>query len=244
MPMFAQLLMVLVVAFVALVIALRWLMSQHATTTIAHLQGLSQEYMKKQDEVKKRLDESERQYQEQLAKAQEDVRQLKAQAGKDAEGARQQLLEQAHKEAERIVQQAIQARETMQQEMGALIETRAVEKACELLCSSLPEALRAAAHAQWVDALLANGLIPDEQLRIQGTLQQVKIVSAFPLTAAQRKELAQRLQAATGRALTLEETVDLHLVAGIVITLGHTVLDGSLATQLQKVTRHAQSRSS
>ena len=103
--------------FIGLVALLRKLMGRHATTATAHLQGLSQDYLRKADEVKQRLEESERQYQEHLTKAQEEAHRLKQQALTEADLARQQTLDQAHEEAERIVQQANQARESMQREM-------------------------------------------------------------------------------------------------------------------------------
>ena len=230
----------LIVIFIGLVAGLRWFMGRHLSSATAHLQGLSQDYLHKHDELKKRLEEGERLYQEQLAKAQEEAAQLKTQALKDADAARQQTINQAHEEAERIMQQANQARDSMQRELVQSIDQRAVEQARALLQTVLPEPLREAAHGQWLDALLADGLINVQQLQTRESVREAKVVSAFALTEAQRKRLAERLHEALGSTVTLQESVDPALIAGLIITLGHLVLDGSLATKLRDAARHAQ----
>lgn len=237
-----QLLILQVMIFAGLVIALRKLMARHATTATAHLQGLSQDYLRKQDELKKRLEEAERHYQEQLVKAQEEAYQLKTQANREAEAARQQILEQARQEAQQMVQQAIRARESLQQELAQSVETRAVARACELLRTVLPEKLREVTHVHWMETLLKDGLLPVGHLESREKLGDAKVVSAFPLTAAQRQQLLERLRTALGHPVTLQETVDANLVAGLVVSLGHLVLDGSLASKLSEAARHAQDR--
>lgn len=235
-----QMLILNVMIFFGLIVVLRRLLAKHATTATTHLQGLSQDYLRKQDELKKRLEEAERHYQEQLVKAQEEAQQLKSQALKDAETTRQQALDDAHREAERIVQQAMRTRETLQQELAQSLDTKAVERACELLRTVLPDELREAAHAQWMDRLIKNGLIQVERVDRREDLHEARVVSAFPLTPVQRKQLLERLQEALGTALHLQEAVEPRLIAGLTVTIGHLVLDGSLATKLLEAARHAQ----
>ncbi|MBI3011392.1 MAG: F0F1 ATP synthase subunit delta [Candidatus Omnitrophica bacterium] len=229
-----------VVLFVGLAVLLRRVMGRHATKATAHLQGLSQDYLRKQEELKKRLEEAERLYQEQLAKAQEEAHQLKTQARQEAEAARQQVVEQARQEAERIVQQAVQAREALQRELAQAMEAKAVERACELIQDILPRELREAAHTPWLDELITNGLITVERLESREQIREARAVSAFPLTSAQRKRLLERLQELLGSPVTLQESVDPHLLAGLTITIGHLVLDGSLSSKLREAVRHAQ----
>ena len=233
-------LLVLLTAFVALVVILRWFMGRYATTATARLQDLSQDYLRKQEELKKRLEESERHYQEQLAKAQEEARQLKAQAIREANAERTQMLEQARQEAERIVQQAMQARDAIQREFTQSVELKAVDRACELLRQVLPEGFRESVHHQWVEQLLQNGLLDEQQAQGTGKLDQAAVASAFPLSDGDRSRLQERLLAALGHPVTLQETVEPALVAGLRITLGHLMLDGSLSSKLREAARQAQ----
>ena len=236
----AQLLVLQVFIFAGLVVVLRKLMGRHATTATAHLQGLSQDYLKRHDELKTRLEETEKHYQEQILKAQEEAHQTMTQALKEAESARQQAIEQAHVEAERIVAQATKARDALQQELVQSMEIRAIERAGELVKSVLPQILRQAAHEDWLTQLIANGLINGQPLDTRETCRDATVVSAFPLTDAQRKLLREKLEKVMGGAVTLKEEVEPALVAGLTITIGHMVMDGSLSNKLREATRHAQ----
>ena len=234
------LLVLLAVSFTVLVVLLRWVMTRHMTSTTTYLQGLSQDYLRKQEELKKRSEDAERYYQEQLANAQQEIQQLKSQGLKEAEVARQQLIDQAHQEADRLVQQAIQARDTVQHDSAKTLEAKAVQRACELVQRVLPQLLSDALHGQWLEELIQNGLLPLERLQTREDIQEAQVVSAVALTPAQRKRLAERLEKTLGHAVTIHESVDAKIVAGLVITAGHLVLDGSFATKLREAARHVQ----
>lgn len=237
-----QLLLVQVVLFVGLVVVLRRLMSQHATTATMHLQGLSQDYLRKQEELKKRLEEGERHYQEQLAKATEEAHQLKTRVLQEADTMRQQLIEQARQEAERIIERAVTTQEALKQELTQNVEAKIVERACTLLQESLPETLRHTFHTAWFDELIRNGLSQLDHLTLPEGLQEAQVRSAFPLTQEQREGLRRRLHAKIRHEVTLNETVDPRIVAGVTVAFGSLVLDGSLSYKVREAARHAQGR--
>ncbi len=234
------LLIVQLVLVGGLILVLRATLSRHATQATGHLKVLSQEALTQQETLKRQLEEAQRQYQEKLAKAQEEASQLKAKTLKETEEQRQQMTAQARSEAERIIQQAMAARETLQEEMAKRVESKAVEKACELIQEVMPQVLREQTHAQWLDELLKDGLIPDQPLESREEIKEAKVVSAFPLTPSQRKQIQERLAKVAGHPITLKEEVDPKIVVGLTITLGHLVVDGSLALRLREAVRHAQ----
>ena len=232
----------LLLLFVGFLAVLRYVLTRYAVQATGHLQTLSQETLAQHESLKRRLEESEQQARMQLAKAQDDASQLKATALHEADETRQQLLIQAREEAERIMQQALKAREAMQRDLTQTIETRALERACDLIREVLPKQLREQTHAQWMDELIVNGLLKLDRLEVPPEVSEARITSAHPLTAAQRKRVQERLQAAAGRAIAVTEATDPRLVAGMTIALGDLVLDGSLATKFQEAARHAQDR--
>ena len=61
------------------------------------------------------------------------------------------------------------------------------------------------------------------------------VASATPLAADKVAALERSLSAATGKQVQLETTVDASLIGGVVATIGSTVYDGSIRTQLQKI---------
>ena len=238
--MLIPLLIAQLILFGGLVLLLRYILVRHAMHATGRLETLTREAMEQQEALKKRLEESERQYQEQIAKAQEEAREIKADVLKEAQAAKEQAVSEARTEAERIVTQAKAAREALQNELTSSFEMKAVQRACEILQQVLPRVLKEQTHSQWIDDLLKNGSLPLEKVSSKEPLREARVVSAFPLTPSQRKVLLERLQGAVGNPLTLEEEVDPAIVAGLTITLGNLVLDGSLASKIREAARRAE----
>jgi F0F1-type ATP synthase membrane subunit b/b' len=233
-------LIVLGTVFAALVVVLRYVLSRNLTSASAHLQTLSADYAHRQEELKARLEESERQYQEQTARARVEAERLITEARQEADSLRNRQLEEARQESERIVQQALESRDALRQELEQTLEGRALERACELLQQALPDQLKQELQQLWMDTLLRNGLAPAARVPAEESVGEARVVSAFPLTAAQRKLLQERLRSLLSRDLALKEETDPRLVAGLTITVGSLVLDGSLACRLQQAVRRAR----
>jgi F-type H+-transporting ATPase subunit delta len=82
--------------------------------------------------------------------------------------------------------------------------------------------------ARWYDGLL------DEELG----RARVTIRSATPLTSAERNEIVELARRVTGRREIIASTeVDPDLLGGVVLDVAGTVYDGSVRTQLARLTR-------
>lgn len=68
----------------------------------------------------------------------------------------------------------------------------------------------------------------------------VTAVSAVPLSDAQQEKLCQKLAAATGRRIQLENTVDKTLLGGILLRYEGTEVDGSVKERLSSLHRRLQ----
>ena len=229
-----------IVIFVALVSVLRRILGRNLTDATAHLQGLNAEYARRHEELKQRLEEAEQQYRQQMTQAKVEAEQLVARAREEAESSRVRLLEEARAESERIVQQGLESRDGLRREIEQNMEARAIERACELIHATLPGQLRQEIQSHCLDELIGNGLTQLNQLTTEEQVHEARVVSAFPLSAEQRHALSKRLKEKLGRDLTVTETTDERLVAGLMITLGSLVLDGSLASKVRQAARHAQ----
>ncbi|MBI4342749.1 MAG: F0F1 ATP synthase subunit delta [Candidatus Omnitrophica bacterium] len=237
--MFWSLLVLLIAVFAALAVLLRYLMTQHVTTAAAHLQELSADYAHRQEELKQQLQAAERQYEEQLTRARAEAERLMTEARQEAESLRSRRLEEARQESERIVQQGMESRDALRKELERQMEVRAIQRACELIHEALPEPFRREIQKQWLDELFRDGLAQLDRLKGEEEVPAVKVVSAFPLEAAQRQALKARVKAAFAHELPMAEEVDPKLVAGLVITIGSLVFDGSLASRIQQIVRKA-----
>ena len=237
------LVIILVLAGAAVMAVLWRILSRHATTATVHLQSLSQDYVLKQDELKQRLDQSEKSYQDQLVKLRTEGDAMKRKAAEEAEAIRQKLAAQGRDEYEKLVQKGIESRDAMKREMDQLIDVKAIDRAGSLLQKLLPEDFRQIVQQQWVEQLLDNGLIDVSRFPSQGSAKEskeAKVTSAFPLTAQQRTKLLERLRAALGPDVVLRESVDAAMVAGLSISVGQVVLDGSLVGKLREAVKDAR----
>ena len=66
-------------------------------------------------------------------------------------------------------------------------------------------------------------------------VERAEVVSASPLTEAQKDRLRRALSERTGRQIELSERVDPALLGGAVARVGGLVFDGSLRTQLDQL---------
>ena len=80
-----------------------------------------------------------------------------------------------------------------------------------------------------------------ELRRLRGRIE-VQVQSAAPLDAATQALVAQRLTAVLGRQVELQLEVAPELVAGLVIRVGDTVYDGSVANRLARLGEEIVSR--
>lgn len=113
------------------------------------------------------------------------------------------------------------------------------EKVLEaLLAKSQPSP----ATANFLRILLRNGRITklgEINSRFKSVLEERagyvsgKVVSARPLGEQERSELQSNIERMTGKKVSLDFGVDESIIGGVVTTIGSTVYDGSVKTQLE-----------
>ena len=84
-------------------------------------------------------------------------------------------------------------------------------------------------------------LLPDlekayrERLLAHQNIVRAEVKSAAPLSPEKTKALEESLAKVTGKKVELSVSVDPELLGGVVATIGSTVYDGSVRTQLQRM---------
>lgn len=224
--------------FAGLIFVLRRMLTKNVTDATRHLEELNQDYTKKEQEINRQLQEAQEKSQNILKEAQGEAAKLRAQIIKEAESERDKILEQARIQSDTLIQQADKSRQALISELEERIEREAVNKACELMQATLPEQFKQDVHLHWVEELLENGFSQLEHLQLPQGIQEIKVTSAFPLTEGQRKNLSKKLKNVLGDEMVLKEEVEPKVVAGLIITIGSLVLDGSLKN---KIKEHAKS---
>jgi F0F1-type ATP synthase delta subunit len=230
----ASLIILQLIIFGGLIFMLKRILTNNIVSATQHIDSLNQDYTKKIEDLNKREEETQGKAQEILGKSQDEADKLKSQIIKDTEIERDRIIKRARAQGEEMIQQADKSRQSLISEMEERIARGAVNKACDLIQVVLPEEVKKSAHAQWVEDVIKGGFNKLERLRIPEDVREVNITSAFPLTGDQHKALLRALKEILDRDVTLKEDADPKLVAGLVISIGSLVLDGSLRNKIKE----------
>lgn len=238
--LFVWLVLLQLIVFAVLVFFLRLIFSRNVSTATAHLHELNADYSQKLDEAKKRQAEADKYYDDMITKAKAEAEKSKVQILTETRETQGAMLNEARKQSADIVSQAANAREEMIQGIKAEIEVRSTEKAAEMLGLILPDIITKDLHNDWVDDLLKNGLGDIAKMNLGADVVQAQVKSAHALTPEQKTLLQKKMKDALKRDITLTAETDPSLVAGIIVTLGSVVVDGSLKLKIKDLVRHAQ----
>ena len=230
----------MMIMFFGLIFLLRRIMTQNVSLATRHIEELNQDYEKKEEEVSKRLEEVKQKSQDLMRQAEEDADKKKNEIIKEAEVQRDNFIKQARSQSEEMVQQAEKSRQALLTEMESRISREAVHKSCELIRYVLPEQFLKDVHSHWVEDLIQNGLNELTSLKVTGDDSEVKITSAFSLTENERARLSKRLSELLGEGKTFKEEIDPKVVAGLIISIGSLVLDGSLKFKIEEKAKQIQ----
>jgi F-type H+-transporting ATPase subunit b len=220
--------------FAGLIFIFRRIMTQNVVLATRHLDELSHDYDKKEQELNKQLEEAKLKSQEMLASAQEEAEKLKMEIIKGAEEERDKLIKNARSQADELIQQADKSRNQLISEIEERITKEATNKACELIQEVLPESFKKSVHTHWVEDLIENGFTKLERLHAPQGLKEVRVVSAFSLSEEERRKLSKKIRDAWGEDMALKEEIDPKVVAGIFISIGSLVLDGTFKNKIKE----------
>ncbi len=119
------------------------------------------------------------------------------------------------------------------------------EEKRKLLIEAVSKAMALTTPVSKLLVLLAQtrklNLLPDlekayrERLLAHQNIVRAEVKSAAPLSPEKTRALEESLAAVTGKRVELSVSVDPELLGGVVATIGSTVYDGSVRTQLQRM---------
>jgi len=238
--LFFGLILIQIIVFIALIFILRHLLTRNVAGATLHLKQLGEDYAKKEANAKKLLEEADQYYKDTRLKAKKEVDQLKAQFEKEIHEAKDKTLKQARAKSEEVLERANKAKQAILAEVDERISKEAVKKACELVEDVLSGQFKPEVHSGWVDDLIENGFKEVKKLHIKDNITQAKVVSALPLDKKQHDKLSEKLKTIFKKKVTIKEEVDPKVIAGIIITIGSLVLDGSLRGKIREKITHAK----
>jgi len=226
--MLIPLIVVFVVVFFLFVFLFRRIINKNITSAVRHLDQISQDYVQKQEEADRKLEEAQRLYKETVNKAKEEALILRQDLLKQAQQEKDNIVQNAQTQAQDIVQQAEKSRYLLISELEKRIDLESVKKASILLGEVLPKDIGEEIHSRLVKEFINVSLAKLDNLEVARDVNEVKIVSAFDLGNKDKGAVIKILKEKIGRDLKVNEEIDSSLVAGFMIVLGSLVIDGSL----------------
>jgi F-type H+-transporting ATPase subunit b len=191
------------------------------------------------EKSQQQAEEMRAEYEEKLTEAQEQVISMRQTAQEELARTKRQLLEEtrdeiqdmrekAQREIEEARQQAVYQH---RRELGRLVTALSAR----MIRESGGEAFQEASIDRFIAQLAA---LPEDEYRqtLEGSDAEVvhaQLVSAQPLSDAAMTRIAERMRQMAGQPVEVKRQVDASLVAGATIRFGDTMIDGSLAGQLQ-----------
>ena len=67
----------------------------------------------------------------------------------------------------------------------------------------------------------------------------MQVITAEPLTEAQRNDIVDSLQSKMGREVDLSHLIDENIIGGMVVRVGDTIVDGSVRNKLHQMKQQA-----
>ncbi|MFC1621412.1 F0F1 ATP synthase subunit delta [Candidatus Omnitrophota bacterium] len=223
-----------VIIFVTLIYFLRHILSRNVTSATKHLEGLDKEYSKREKKIIEKTEKSKQECSHIVSKAKNEAEMQRIKIIKEAEVEKDKILKQAHMQSEEIVHQADRSKQNLLSEFDRKVEEKAIDKACELIQTALPEHFKRDVHLHWVEELIRSGFNKGDGLSVSEDIKHAEIISAFTLSDQQKKELSGKLKTLVSHNIELEEVVDPKIVAGIIVSVGSLVFDGSFKNKIMK----------
>jgi F-type H+-transporting ATPase subunit b len=229
--LFWQLILLQIITFAVLAVVLHQFLYRQVTGSLGRLQQLYQENQQREEELKQRREEIEQELQTKIARHTEEIGRFKAEAQAAAQKMQEELLAQAKEEGRRIVAEADGKRERMQASLVSEMEEKAVGLASDIIGRVLTAPLAQEIHQHLIDELIEE--IGKSGPRPGLGADTVEVVVPFPLTRPQHERLNTLFSSTMGGSITIKETVEEEIGAGMVVRVGNVVLDASLKNKLK-----------
>lgn len=234
-----QLIVLLLFIFIGLIFFMRYILTRNISRATGHLQELSRDYAVKQEEANKRLQQVKEEAEKILSDARQQAEQFKEKTLHTIEEMKIKILEEARHRGREITEKAQKNYEFLKNEVEQKVDVRGREIACRLVQDALTEDMRASLH-QIMMRESADGEFQMKRLNLPEDVREAKVISAFPLTAAQRADLQERLKKQLSADVSLAEEADASLLAGFLIQIGPIVIDASLKNKILQTIPNVQ----
>ncbi len=226
-----MLLGILLLCSLGVIFFARGIFSRDLTLALKRVTQQEQELQEKADILEQRLGQMERDYQAKLKRAELEAERISREAKNQAMNIRTAAIEEAKHRARQLLLEVEQGKVQLKSDLARELNGQVIQRACESLRALLPPDQLTALHAALMKQVL-EALKQVETRSLGVAVERIDVVTAHPLASAESTRLAQWAAASVGADVPVHVEDDPALVAGCVVRVGATVVDGSLANRL------------
>jgi F0F1-type ATP synthase membrane subunit b/b' len=237
-----QLIVFQILIFGALIFFLRTILTRNISSATTHLDALNSEFLRREEELKARETALETKTAASLDQTKAEIDRMRLEASRQSEEEKDKILAAARLQSEQVLQKTEQTRDLIVKELRLEIETKMAEKIRRMLLDIFPEGAREALHKIWIKDLCDGDLGDLTKMRVPDEIHEALLVTAYPLTAAERGVVKEKLETGLARRLEVKEEVDPFLVGGLKVRLGDLELDGTIAYKIRQVVHESSER--
>ncbi len=230
-----QLIILQVIIFGGLIFALRQILTKNISSATSHLDDIHSDFVKREEELKKRQAEAEKYYEDMIAKAKDEVDKMRQDADLKLTQERDKIVDEARMASEQIVSKAQKTKELFINDLRRELDEKNVERLRSLVLAIFPRHLQEELHKLWLSDLFNGDLSRLANMRIPGDVTEAKVLTAFALTSEQKSALKKKFKEQLNRDFSFQEEVQNSLIAGVTISIGSLVVDGTLANRIEQI---------
>lgn len=218
--------------FAGLIFVMRRIMGGHAERAVQRLQKLNEENLRRELELKRKLDEAEKTYKQRVSDAEKTAEKIRETAQKEAMEMKERITSRANDERNEIIADGRDEIKEIKAQALKETEISALDKMGDAFRLTLSQELNKSLHDYFLNKIL--GELASIKLSPDLLGKEVHVTSPYPLDAEQKRKLQQELETKIKRKTDFKEEIDPKYMAGLYIRIGDVVIDGTLYNKIRQ----------
>ena len=230
-----------VVLFVVMVLVLKRVLLSDTLSAVNRLRDVESEVTKKEESVRRRIEEHEKDFQKKSGEAREALARERETSERELSKLKDSMIGEAKRESDRIIGEAQINKDKLRREIFDEMMTTAIDFSAQVFDLVFSEKTGSALNRQFVDELI-EALEGLDESTVTVEAGEGEVIASHPLEPPQRKRMEDVLVRKFGREIKIAEKVDPKLLAGLIIRLGGLEIDGSLLSRFHEAAAEVKKR--
>jgi F0F1-type ATP synthase delta subunit len=225
-----QIVIPLVVIFAVIVFVLSKVLGSHTKIAVEKLQKLNEENLRREIDLKRKLDEAEKSYKQKMLDVEQMEKKIVEKAQKEALETRDRIIGKANSEYDEILHEAKQESEQLRMSVKRDCESAILVKASDIIKQTLDTELEGFFHEHFAQRVI------DELNSIKSppdiASYPIVVGSPYPISQELQRKLQLIFKDKFGSKVNITEKIDPSYIAGLHIKIGSLVIDGTLRNKI------------